>query len=142
MLAHLRIARATDHLEEIVRFYCEGLGFEVIDEFRNHDGFDGVMVGHEGAGYHLEFTHERGGSAPPNDEESLFVFYLPDARIFQDAIARLANLGHPTVTSHNPYWDRNGRTYEDPDGYRVVLCHGAWENRPRGSSRIAPDGSS
>jgi hypothetical protein len=34
--------------------------------------------------------------------------------------------GFPPVPSFNPYWDRDGLTFEDPDGYRVVLQHGAW----------------
>jgi hypothetical protein len=34
--------------------------------------------------------------------------------------------GYDPVASDNPYWDRTGRTYEDPDGYRMVLHHGAW----------------
>ncbi|WP_371418616.1 hypothetical protein [Acidisoma sp. S159] len=29
--------------------------------------------------------------------------------------------GFPAVASFNPYWDQLGRTYEDPDGYRVVI---------------------
>lgn len=58
--AHLRVARPTDNLTEVMKFYRDGLGFEVLYEFRNHDGFDGVMLGHKGAAYHLEFTHKRG----------------------------------------------------------------------------------
>jgi YycE-like protein len=30
------------------------------------------------------------------------------------------------VKSFNPYWDGNGCTFEDPDGYRVVLQNAAW----------------
>ena len=26
----------------------------------------------------------------------------------------------------NPYWDRSGRTFEDPDGYRVVIQRASW----------------
>jgi hypothetical protein len=29
--------------------------------------------------------------------------------------------GYWPVASFNPYWDRSGRTFEDSDGYRVVL---------------------
>lgn len=38
--------------------------------------------------------------------------------------------GHaPTADnrSFNSYWDRVGVTFEDPDGYRVVLQRDAWE---------------
>jgi len=56
--AHLRVARPTDKLVEVVKFYKDGLGFEVLYQFTDHDGFDGVMLGHKDAPYHLEFTHE------------------------------------------------------------------------------------
>ena len=74
--AHLRVARPTDNLTEVVQFYQDGLGFEVLYEFTDHDGFDGVMLGHQGAAYHLEFTHKRGhivGRAPSEDNLLGFV---------------------------------------------------------------------
>jgi catechol 2,3-dioxygenase-like lactoylglutathione lyase family enzyme len=133
MKAHLRVARATDHLDEVVRFYRVGLGFEVVGEFRDHEGFDGVMLGHAGMGYHFELTRERGvtaGRAP--NAESLLVFYLPEAGAWEGAVARMEGAGYAAVRSHNPYWDRCGTTYEDADGYRVVLCRNGWESRPVG----------
>jgi hypothetical protein len=33
----------------------------------------------------------------------------------------MTEAGFRQVASFNPYWDRRGRTYEDHDGYRVVL---------------------
>jgi len=30
------------------------------------------------------------------------------------------------VKAFNPYWDRKGLTFEDPDGYRVVLENEEW----------------
>ena len=42
--AHLRIARPSDDLDAVTRFYRDGLGFSVLSEFRDHDGFDGVML--------------------------------------------------------------------------------------------------
>jgi hypothetical protein len=29
--------------------------------------------------------------------------------------------GFEAVSSFNPYWNARGRSYQDPDGYRVVL---------------------
>ena len=58
--AHLRVARPTDDLDAVVKFYRDGLGFEVLYEFKGHDGFDGVMMGRKGAAYHLEFTRNAG----------------------------------------------------------------------------------
>jgi catechol 2,3-dioxygenase-like lactoylglutathione lyase family enzyme len=125
--AHLRVARPTDDLAAVVRFYRDGLGFEVLAEFKDHDGFDGVMLGRPGAAYHLEFTRKAGhnvGRAPT--EDNLLVFYLPDAAGWKAAVARLERAGYTAVTAFNPYWDRRGRTFEDPDGYRVVLQNAAW----------------
>ena len=34
--------------------------------------------------------------------------------------------GFQPVAAFNPYWDRDGVTFEDPDGYRVVLQCAAW----------------
>lgn len=125
--AHLRIARPTERLAEVVRFYRDGLGFEVVGSFEDHGGFDGVMLGLPGLAYHLEFTRQRGheaGRAPT--EENLLVFYLPDPLDWRRAVERMESRGYAPVRSHNPYWDARGRTFEDPDGYRVVLQHAAW----------------
>ena len=126
--AHLRVARLSADLAPVVEFYRDGLGFEVLYEFRDHDGFDAVMLGRPGAGYHLAFVHKRGhegGKAAPTDD-NLLVFYLPDAHEWQRAVTRLEQLGHRAVRAFNPYWDKKGKTFEDPDGYRVVLQHDRW----------------
>src|SRR3712207_1580316 len=120
--SHLRVARPTDNLPEVIKFYRDGLGFEVVGSFEDHEGFDGVMLGHPGAAYHLEFTRRRGhsaGRAPSKD--NLLVFYLPGADDWRRAVERMAAHGHEPVASYNPYWDRLGKTFEDADGYRVVL---------------------
>jgi catechol 2,3-dioxygenase-like lactoylglutathione lyase family enzyme len=118
----LRVARPTDRLEEVVRFYRDGVGLTELGSFEDHEGFDGVMLGMPGAPYHLEFTRRRGSSAGrAPTEDHLLVFYLPDEREWQAAIDRMAAAGYDPVLSPNPYWNRAGRTFEDPDGYRVVF---------------------
>jgi hypothetical protein len=122
----LRIARPTDNLTGVVTFYEHGLGFGRLGSFEDHEGFDGVMLGAPGAAYHLEFTRSRGhlaGRAPTRD--NLLVFYLPDRRAWQEAVDRMLAAGFAPVPSVNPYWDRDGLTFEDPDGYRVVLQNAA-----------------
>ena len=123
----LRVARPTDHLDEVIRFYTQGLGLQVLGSFEDHEGFDGVMVGVAGAPYHLEFTRKRGHAAGrAATEDNLLVFYLPDADAWQAAVGRMQEAGYGAVRSFNPYWDRVGRTFEDPDGYRIVLQNAAW----------------
>jgi hypothetical protein len=36
------------------------------------------------------------------------------------------DIGEHTVPSRNPYWDRCGLTFEDPDGYRIVIANIGW----------------
>ena len=123
----LRVARSTDHLEEVVRFYVEGLGLDQLGSFEDHEGFDGVMLGTPGAPYHLEFTHQRGHTVGRvRTKENLLVFYLPDEDEWTAAVDRMEAAGYQSGPSLNPYWDRYGRTFEDPDGYRVVLQNAAW----------------
>ena len=124
----LRVARPTDNLPALLRFYGEGLGLEQLAAFRIHNGFDGVMLGHSQAPYHLEFTHQPGhavGRALTAD--NLLVLYLPDAAHWQAAVQRMEAAGFAAVPAHNPYWDHLGRTFEDPDGYRVVLQQAEWK---------------
>ena len=123
----LRVARPTDDLEPLIRFYGEGLGLEILFSFRDHDGFDGVMLGFPGAPWHLEFTRRAGhaaGRAPT--EDNLLVLYLPDRADWERVVRRMDEAGHLAVRSLNPYWDERGVTFEDPDGYRVVLQNADW----------------
>ena len=125
--AILRVARPTDHLEKVVRFYVEGLGLQRLGSFVDHEGFDGVMVGMPGTAYHLEFTRKRGHVAgPAPTQENLLIFYFPETAEWQEAVDRMRLAGYHSVPSFNPYWDRAGRTFEDPDGYRVVLQNDRW----------------
>ena len=39
----VRLARPTDRLDPVVRFYTQGLGLGILGSFVDHDGFDGVF---------------------------------------------------------------------------------------------------
>lgn len=108
--------------------YCEGLGLRVLGSFEDHDGFDGVMLGLPGAPFHFEFTRcVAHPVAPSPTAEDLVVFYLPSAAEWRRTGETMLAAGFRPVASFNPYWDRCGRTFEDADGYRVVLQNGAWD---------------
>ena len=115
----LRVARPSDDLDALLPFYRDGLGLSLLRRFEDHDGYDGIILGCEGAAYHLEFTRAHGhraGKAPTQD--NLLVLYIPEpaewrARRGSDACRRFS-----PVPAFNPYWDRTGLTFEDPDGYR------------------------
>lgn len=122
--AKLRIARATDDLERVSIMYSEGLGLKILGSFKDHAGFDGVMLGAEGVDYHFEFTHERGQRAPrSHSPEQLVVFYVDSIEQMEDLKNRMVSAGFRIAKSHNPYWDQHGHTFEDFEGYRIVLCH-------------------
>ena len=123
---HLRVARSTYRLDALTHFYVVGIGLQWLDSFVDHDGFDGVMLGVPGAGYHFEFTHRPGHASGVPSKENLLVFYLPDLDQWKAAIARMTSAGFHPAPSINPYWDRGGATFEDPDGYGVVLYNGRW----------------
>ncbi len=129
MQHHLRIARPVSDLPRSKAMYCAGLGLRVLGSFADHDGFDGVMLGRAGLSYHFEFTHCRTHPvAPQTTPEDLAVFYLPDSSEWQRACAEMLAAGFTQVASFNPYWDDSGRTFVDPDGYRVVLQNADWSN--------------
>jgi len=123
----MRVARPTDNLAVVAQMYATGLGLSVLGEFEDHDGFDGIILGHPRQPYHLEFTSQRGhrvGKAPTQDH--LLVFYIPKQEDWETACAQMVSSGFRVVPSYNPYWEVRGRTFEDCDGYRVVLQHAVW----------------
>jgi catechol 2,3-dioxygenase-like lactoylglutathione lyase family enzyme len=120
----LRVARHTDRLDEVVAFYREGIGLTEVGGFRDHAGYDGVFLGVPGIGTHLELTAGGVHGAPAPDPESLLVLYLGDDEAMQTVVARL---GVDPIPPANPYWAEHGLTFQDPDGFRVVLVPERWE---------------
>ena len=138
MHAHIRIARPVRDLNRAVPMYRDGLGIVELGRFEDHDGFDGVMLGAPGGPWHFELTHCRAHPVvPAPTPEDLVVLYVPDADEWQAACSRMASAGFSVVSSFNPYWETSGRTFQDHDGYRVVLQCGRWG----ASDEEAPDGA-
>jgi len=127
MIPTLRVARPTNNLAALRHFYVEGLGLQELYAFVGHEEFDGIMLGYPQAPYHLEFTQQAHHQVPAaSTAENLLVFYLPEPKAWQAAVARMEAAGYQAVPAYNAYWDQLGRTFEDPDGYRVVLQQAAW----------------
>jgi catechol 2,3-dioxygenase-like lactoylglutathione lyase family enzyme len=125
----VRFARPTDRLDEVVRFYREGLGLAELGRFEGHSGYDGVMFGLPGSDYHLEFTsHADGSPCPAPSADNLLVLSVESEQAAEIVAARLADLGYPDVEPENPYWDGSSITIADPDGWRVVLDWGLAES--------------
>lgn len=127
MTPTLRVARPTLDFEPLRRFYCDGLGFAVLSSFADHAGFDGWIVGHPRAPYHLEFIcHAQISAVRAPTHEHQLVFYLADESEWQAAVARMRAAGFADVEPFNPWWRERGASFEDADGYRVVLFNAEW----------------
>ena len=107
--------------------YMQGLGLRRIAEFKDHNGFDGVMLERPGFGFHFEFTHCRHSPvSPAPTAEDLIVFYVPSAEHWMTRCEAMLDAGFLEVDSYNPHWSQRGRTFQDPDGYRIVIEHASW----------------
>ena len=132
---HLRIARPVRDLAKAADMYSRGLGLRIVGSFENHDGFDGVMLGTPDSGYHFEFTYCRTHPIEPTPTpEDLAVLYVPGVAEWQAICTSVLAVGFKQVASFNPYWEVRGKTFEDADGYRIVLQCDEW--RPLGSSDL------
>jgi len=119
----LRIARHTNRLDEVVRFYRDGLGLPEIGRFDDHDGYDGVFLAVPGTEAHLEFTTGGEHAPPAPNPETLVVLYLGSNEAVAEACERV---GLEPVETAKPYWRRHSVTLTDPDGFHVVLVARAW----------------
>ncbi|MCF6627350.1 VOC family protein [Raoultella ornithinolytica] len=127
MFSHMRIARPVTDLARACTMYSQGLELQRIADFTDHAGFSGIMVGRPELAWHIEFTHchDHPRQPAPTDED-LLVLYYPDKAAWQQACARMTAAGFRTMRSFNPYWDTNGKTFVDDDGYWVVLQNRDW----------------
>ena len=124
---HLRIARPVSQLERSAAMYCRGLGLTEVGRFEDHDGYDGIMLGSPGLAWHFEFTrHRHHPVGPAPTREDLIVVYVPDPCAWKAACLLAVEAGFVEVAPSNPYWQTHGRTFEDHDHYRIVICRDAW----------------
>ncbi|RPD39721.1 VOC family protein [Chitinophaga barathri] len=116
----LRVARHTTNLQKITAFYQDSLGLEVLGSFENHQEYDGVFLGIPGENWHLEFTMSPGAPQHHPDEDDLLVFYVPEEQ-YPALVEKVRKTGAPELPAKNPYWNNNGTTFADPDGFRFVV---------------------
>ena len=111
MIPVLRVARGSDDFAGVLRFYREGLGFTVLARFVDHDGWDGLILGHARAPWHLEFTRhpDHPAQTPPGSDAHL-VLDISEPDAFRHATTRMEAAGFASVPPLNPYWAERGRT--------------------------------
>jgi catechol 2,3-dioxygenase-like lactoylglutathione lyase family enzyme len=119
----VRLARPARDLPRAMRFYRDLIGLPAVGSFENHDGYDGVFFALPG-GAELELTTGPTQPAPSTDEDLLVLYVRTWAEV--EAIgARLTVAGVTRIPNRNPYWNRSGLTFLDPDGYRLVIAVGS-----------------
>nr|GFD53736.1 hypothetical protein [Tanacetum cinerariifolium] len=101
MIPKLRVARPTNDLAALRKFYVGALGMSELYSFKQHNGFDGLMAGHPQAPYHLEFTSQAGHvAARAPSPEHLLVLYYPELASWEAAVVRLRTHGYEPVPAH------------------------------------------
>lgn len=122
-----RIARPTNQLEKVLHFYQDGLKLPLIGRFENHNGYSGIILGLPDHQYQLEFTSYADGTpCPAPSKDNLLVFYFDTEEKYKEIQHCIERIGYQPVEPENPYWKTNSLTYEDPDGWRVVLFNGLY----------------
>ncbi|OEU96357.1 VOC family protein [Streptomyces oceani] len=119
----VRFARPTARFDDVRHFYARVLALPVLAEWRDHDGYDGVVLGLPGTPVHMELTqHGQPPRIPEPHPENQLVLYLRGPAALDATVARMAAYGHEPVTAANPYWPAHRAVlFEDPDGWLVVL---------------------
>jgi hypothetical protein len=69
----------------------------------------------------LEFTTTGESVDHQFDEDDLLVFYPESEADFNEIIVRIEKNNIKKIAAKNPYWQENGITIKDPDGYRIVI---------------------
>ena len=116
-----RVARHTNQIKEIKDFYIKVLNFEILGEFQNHNGYDGIFIGKPDLNWHLEFTTTHENINHHFDKDDCLVFYPTTQQEYDEIIERLELHQIELIKSKNPYWNENGISFLDSDGFVVIV---------------------
>ena len=119
----LRVARHTNRIEEIIDFYTNILGLEILGNFENHNNYNGVFIGKQNKDWHLEFTTTSEEVYHFPDEDDCLVFYPKTNLEYDEIKSQLNSFKIEAIEPKNPYWKNNGISIKDPDGFFVIISH-------------------
>ena len=133
MPIHLRIAPPVSDLGRSVTLYLHRSGLVTDGQLEGHESLNGVTLAHPNCAYYFEvtFCHTR-PAAPAPTADDLCVFNFPELNQCRKAGDRMLEAGSGEVAPFNPYWRKNGCTFEDHDGYRLVLEQDEWNTNEFG----------
>jgi catechol 2,3-dioxygenase-like lactoylglutathione lyase family enzyme len=117
----LRVARHTANLEKAISFYVNILGLEILGEFKDHNGYDGVFIGKQDLEWHLEFTTSKENPNHLFDEDDILVFYPRTQEELDCVLNKIRENNFEIRESKNPYWNENGTQIKDFDNHNVII---------------------
>lgn len=129
---HLKVA----DIDRAVRFYCDVLGFDLIERVGDQVAF--VSAG----GYHhhlgLNTWDSKGGTPPPPGHTGLYhhAIVLPSRKDLAVVVKRVMDSGWP-LTGASDHLTHEAIYLDDPDGNGIELY---WD-RPKDQWPRKPDGS-
>ena len=124
--AQVRIARPTKDLPATKSFYVDAVGFGVLAQWQDHEGYDGAVLSMGDATRQLELLQQHGVTPTPTSEDQI-VLYLGSGETVAIMAERIQAAGHRPVLSPNPYWERDdAKCFVDPDGYWLILSPSSW----------------
>ncbi|QHC85536.1 prolyl endopeptidase [Empedobacter brevis] len=116
-----RSARHTNRIKEIETFYTKILNLDILGDFKNHNGYDGLFIGKANTDWHLEFTTSSDEVNHQFDEDDCLVFYPETQNEYEAVIKNLEFYRIEPIQAKNPYWNINGISFLDPDGFVVIV---------------------
>jgi catechol 2,3-dioxygenase-like lactoylglutathione lyase family enzyme len=124
--AHLRIARPTRDIDRAIEFWTVGVGLELLGRQREDHGTleELAFIGRRGGTWHLEIVRDTAVDPTPTDEDILVLY--AGGPVDDELVRRIEAAGGRRVPARNPYWNENGVTFVDPDGYWLVLATRTW----------------
>ncbi|MBF4691631.1 VOC family protein [Fusibacter ferrireducens] len=118
---NVRFARHAKALEPLLHFYCNLLGLKVISEFKDHNGYTGVILSCDHCNWEIEFTISSNCPNHKADEDDLIVFKYDDKVQYGLVLERLRKEKYLEFAPKNPFWEDNGKLFRDPEGYGIVI---------------------
>lgn len=118
---NFRYARHTSNIQILQKFYNEILGFQVLGNFVNHQGYDGVFLGFPDKDWHLEFTQNKDLPLSNFDEDDALVFYPLKLEEYEEISQNVLKYKVKSFLPKNPYWKENSLCFEDPDGFKIII---------------------
>ena len=119
----LRVARHTERLDELVRFYRDGLGLVEVGGFSDHDGYDGVFLEVPGTGPTSSSRRAaRIAVRFRTPSRCWFCIWATRTRSRPSSPAWASSRSPPPTRTGTSTGPRS----PDPDGFRVVLVPERW----------------